>query len=114
MGINVGLNGNHLLISPTIDQKVSRSGGAYALGVSLLPNGEMPVKYVGRSDYDLNSRLKQHASEGRYKYFVFIYCAGVGAAYEKECQLFHTFGNLDNAVHPHKPNASCKCPYCGA
>lgn len=114
MGIDVGLNGNHSLDSSTIDQKVSHSGGAYALGVSLQTDGGMPVKYVGRSDSDLNSRLKQHASEGQYSYFAFTHRTGAIAAYEKECELYHTFGPLDNVVHPHKPNASCKCPHCGA
>jgi len=114
MIINHGLDGDHSLTSWAIELKVrQRSGGAYALGIELLPNGEIPVKYVGRADHDLNNRLKEHASEGRYKYFAFIYCASVVAAYEKECELYHNFGNLDNAVHPIKPNPSCKCPHCG-
>jgi hypothetical protein len=114
MGMNAGLDGMHSLTSWAIDLKVRQhSGGAYALGITLLPNGEIPIKYVGRADYDLNNRLKQHASEGRYKYFAFIYCGSVIAAYDKDCELYHTFGNLDNTVHPAKPNASCKCPQCG-
>lgn len=113
--IDVGLDGNHSLNSTTIDLRVTRtSAGAYALGTTLNADSAMPVKYVGRADSDVNVRLKQHASDGKYKFFAYIYCSGITAAYEKECELYHTFGNLDNFLHPAKPYPSSRCPKCQA
>jgi hypothetical protein len=112
--INVGLNGNHQLTAYMVILKVANSAGAYALGKTLHTDGSMPVSYVGRSDDDLCARLLQHAGENKYSYFAFIHCANAVAAYQKECELYHTFANLDNKVHPAKPNTSCKCLKCGA
>ena len=86
--LNVGLNGNYQLNSTNVGIRLPRkSAGAYALGRTLNADGYMLVDYVGRADYDVNGRLKQHASEGKYKYFAFIYCEGVTAAHAKECEL---------------------------
>lgn len=112
--INVGLNGIFNLDVLSIEVAVSKtSAGSYALGHSLNGDGSMPVSYVGRADYDLKVRLKQHANERKYKYFAFAYCPGVLAAYQNECELFHAFGKLDNQLHPAKPWSSCTCPKCG-
>jgi len=103
------------LSAATINGNVgSKSAGAYALGRTLNSDGSMPVNYIGRADADVNARLQQHAVEGKYKYFAFIYCAGASAAYQRECELYHLFGNLDNVNHPGKVNSWDKCPKCGA
>ena len=44
------------------------------------------VRYVGRSDSDLNARLKQHCSEG-YDAFWFEYVKSPLEAYLEECRL---------------------------
>jgi hypothetical protein len=62
----------------------------------------------------VNGRLKNWIG-GRYPYFKFDYFGSAKAAFEKECHLFHDFGetSLDNKVHPTGPeNSNWKCPRC--
>ncbi|WP_323947524.1 hypothetical protein [Aeromonas caviae] len=113
--VSLGLNGPYELDSKTIDAVITRTGaGNYALG-SENDKGGLTVEYVGRSDTDVNSRLKQHAAKGTYTHFKFGYATSPKAAFEKECQNFHDFGetSLANKIHPDRPeNASWKCPAC--
>lgn len=97
-----------------IDKNVTRTEpGNYALGY--LDEKVFRVKYVGRSDDDLNDRLKDHV--GNYKHFKYSYATSPKAAFEKECRNFHDFGEvkkLDNDIHPDRPDgAAWKCPVCG-
>ncbi len=72
------------------------------------------VKYVGRSDDDLNGRLRKWVD--KYKRFKYGYFDSPKAAFEKECKIYHDFGekdDLDNDIHPARPeNANWKCPGC--
>jgi len=73
------------------------------------------VHYVGRSDNDVNSRLKDHV--GEYPKFKFDYFDSPKAAFEKECDIWHDFGGsegkLGNKAHPDKPEVTdWKCPRC--
>ena len=76
------------------------------------------IHYVGRSDTDLNRRLKEHIDDP-YDHFMFSYAADAVEAYEKECVNYHDFtdsGNqLDNENHPDKPDgrSDLRCPRCG-
>jgi hypothetical protein len=74
------------------------------------------VKYVGRSDGDLNARLKQWVAS-KYTHFMYAFYPTSKDAFEKECNLFHTFGGtakLDNSIHPARPQGtSLKCPASG-
>jgi hypothetical protein len=73
--------------------------------------GGVTVKYVGRSDVDLNHRLKQHI--GKQTHFVFAYMSSPMAAFAAECELYHHFNPAGNDVHPARPqNTSWKCPHC--
>lgn len=111
MAIDSGLHGNYDLSNEVIDRNVLHSAGAYLLGTKI-SDGSMIVHYTGRSDSDLNARLKNHVD--KYRAFAFINLASVKAAYEKECYLFHTFNPRDNSVHPAKPEyTSYRCPHCG-
>jgi len=92
------------------------SPGAYALGKTDT-NGTFLISYIGRSDDDLNGRLKDH--EGSHPQFKAHYFPSAKAAFEKECQLYHMFGGpageLQNKVHPARPQGiSMRCPICGA
>jgi hypothetical protein len=112
---NTGLHGHHLLTEKEIDKVVRGTGpGAYALGHEA--NGTFYVDYIGRSDSDLNGRLKQWASS-KYMYFKYGFFDTAKAAFEKECRMFHDFGGtatLDNKVHPARPEgASYGCPVSG-
>lgn len=88
--------------------------GAYALGRQV---GEtFYVDYVGRSDADLNGRLKDWVSS-KYTHFKHGFLETAKAAFEHECKMFHDFGGtakLDNKVHPARPQGTNpKCPVSG-
>jgi hypothetical protein len=108
--------GPYPLTAQFIDVYVEDKTGNYALGA--VHNQTFFVKYVGRSDTNLNQRLKTHIEEG-YAYFEFAYSDNPVSAYEKECADYHAFKEthgLDNKIHPDKPEnapASLKCPICG-
>lgn len=107
------MNGAYTLTSDEIDRLVTRkSAGNYALGYS--KGTTFYVKYVGRADDDLNSRLKKWA--GNYSEFKYSYATSPKAAFEKECKNYHDFGenqSLENKIHPDRPNGtSWKCPVC--
>ena len=101
------LHGPHPLTPDGIDAAVTGVGpGAYALGRH---DGEtFFVAYVGRSDSDLNDRLKDWTGT-KYKHFKYGFLETSKAAFDKECILFHDFGGtdkLDNEIHPDRPNGS--------
>lgn len=89
--------------------------GNYLLG-NVIGSVYVKVMYVGRSDTDLASRLKDHIDEG-YGLFKFKYATSPKAAFEQECTDYHNYGGrlrLNNAIHPDSPSGiSRKCPICG-
>ena len=86
--VTTGLDGPYKLDNETIDKIVTKkSAGAYALGNLSEKKGFIP-KYVGRSDDDVNGRLKEWVSKG-YTHFKFKYYGSPKAAFEKECNLYH-------------------------
>jgi hypothetical protein len=108
---STGLFGPYDLKDKEIDAHVSDGIGAYALGHTSGTGGFM-VDYVGRSDYDLNARLKQWI--GKYNTFKYGHYNTMKAAFEKECSMFHDFGGtakLDNKAHPARPTGTnFDCP----
>jgi hypothetical protein len=116
---STGFTGIYKLDATTIDKAITRtSAGAYVLTREVIGN-DIPftVNYAGRSDTDLKARLKQWAAKpGSYTHFKAGYCDSPKEAFEKECGLYHDFGEsklLDNSIHPQRPaNASWKCPRC--
>jgi len=109
---SAGLSGPHLLDPETIATIVSRkSAGAFAMGRS--EGNTFYIRYVGRSDDDLAAALAKHV--GDYPHFKFAYFGSPRAAFEKECQLYHDFGEakLNNKFHPMRPYPdSWHCPRC--
>ncbi len=105
-----GLDGEYPLTESGIDTNVSRtSAGAYALGRT--KDEKYLISYVGRSDDDVNARLKQHVND--YDRFKYGYFSSAKAAFEKECNLYHDFTPFDNKIHPARPNNSnWSCPRC--
>ncbi len=106
------MKGPYWLSDSNIDDKVTKtSPGVY----ELLKSYDGPVKYVGRSDSDLNARLKHWVGRD-YTYFKFQYCSSAKTAFEKECRLYHYHGGsdkLDNKIHPQRPaGTDWKCPVC--
>lgn len=114
---SLGMQGPYTFSPSKIDEFVTRtSPGNYALGY-IKEDGTFMVQYVGRSDTDLNSELKAKARlNDRYKKFKYSYATSPKAAFEKECQNFHDFGEsgkLDNQYHPDRPSGTgWKCPVC--
>ena len=108
-----GLNGPYTLDNETIDRIITKkSPGAYALGHIGEKGGFVPI-YVGRSDDDINDRLKKWVGK-KYSKFRFKHYDSPKAAFEKECNLYHDWKKqLDNDRHPDRPdNSSWKCPRC--
>ena len=98
------------LVSPIYDlnaQTISRVVAAGFPGVYLLGHRGaigLNVRYVGRSDTDLASRLKDHVSW--YSHFQFEYAVGPATAFHEECRLWHHHGgsqHLNNSIHPDSP-----------
>lgn len=108
---NAGLQGPYTLADIVIDGNVPvRSPGVYALG--RMGSGKIfYIHYVGRSDTDVNHRLKQHI--GKYLQFKFKCYGSAKAAFEKECYLYHEFdpSRLDNEIHP-ASREGWQCPRC--
>jgi len=110
---STGLSKSFVLTTEKVDEVVTRkSPGTYALGYTDPNDNAFVVSRVGRSDSDLNDRLKDHV--GKYKRFKFGYSASAKAAFEKECTLYHDFDPPDNPIHPDRPNGTnWKCPVDG-
>ena len=86
---------------------------ANSIGSYILSRGSNAAHYVGRSDTDLNSRLKSHLGKG-YVSFWFETASSSLEAYSSECVLYHKYNPPDNDVHPAvPPMASWKCPVPG-
>lgn len=100
---SLNMEGPYPLTIESIDKRVKKGSiGNYALGYS--DGTSFMVKYVGRSDSDLNKRLKDHV--GSYKEFKFSYASSAKEAYAKELRNYHDFGGseaLDNEIEPAKP-----------
>ncbi len=94
-----------------LDSYITRSSP----GVYILSKDGKTSAYVGRSDTDLPSRIKQSAKEGfAYTYFWFEYVASPQEAYFKECEYFHRYNHPDNINHPAAPfGTNWKCPVIG-
>lgn len=106
----------HLFSPETIRRVVSPDKcGVYALGD--MEDGEFQVKYVGRSDSCLRTRLLTHNHMYEFTYFYFLYMDSPAAAYRFESRWWHAcvdFGvPVINKIHPDSPsNAFLTCPYC--
>ncbi len=112
---SLGMEGSYNFTSTEIDRVVKRtSPGNYALGY-IDDDGKFVVRYVGRSDSDINKELKARLTLN-HKKFKYCYATSPKAAFEKECHNYHDFGgskDLENEVHPSRPaGAGWKCPVC--
>lgn len=112
---SLNMNGPFPLTNKKIDEEVTRtSPGNYALG-HINDESKFIVKYVGRSDSDVNDRLHDW-EDSKYKKFKYSYASSAKAAFEKECKKYHEFGEskkLDNKSHPDRPSDSnWECPVC--
>ena len=105
--------GPYKLNLDNIDQLIrAERPGNYMLGG--LSNNKFVPCYVGRSETNLNERLKDWV--GKYNYFVFCLSPSIQDAFYKECHNYHLnikLFKLDNDVHPVRPDSKdWKCPIC--
>ncbi len=107
------MNGPYKLNNETIDAKVTRaSPGNYALG-SKSEKSRFRVWYVGRSDDDVNNRLKDWVNKTKRPLFKLSYATSAKAAFEKECNNYHDFDPPGNTSHPARPKGKdWECPRC--
>lgn len=115
---NLNMGSAYPLTEETVKAQVKDKIGNYAF--RKFENNIWRVKYVGRSDSQLQKEIIQQARlhkmldvEG-YE-FKFSYANNITEAYEKECQNYHDFGEnkcLLNERHPKKPadNNHYHCP----
>ena len=97
----------------TVDAEITKiSPGNYRLGLKNV-GGEFVPYYVGRSDKNLNQRLKDWV--GEYDWFTTAYAPSTKDAHEQECRDYHNLNPRDNKEHPKRPaETNLKCPICGA
>jgi hypothetical protein len=75
-------------------------------GVYILSRDGRNAHYIGRSDKDLQQRLKSFEDEGHgYNYFWFHYTATSWKAYQSELYWYrHFWPYLDNSLEPLAPS----------
>lgn len=96
---SLGMKGPYKLDNDTIDAVVTQtSPGNYALGRKN-DEGTFVVGYVGRSDSDVNDRLKSWVGNTKRPLFKFSYASSPKAAFEKECENYHDFDPPGNDKH---------------
>ena len=88
-----------------------------SIGNYLLYDSKQCVRYVGRSDTDLQSRLLSHVDESPYRYFKYRTTDSPKSAYYEECEQYHRYlgsGKLMNKNHPDSPDgmSHLRCPIC--
>ncbi|MFH1458884.1 MAG: hypothetical protein ABIG64_00735 [Candidatus Omnitrophota bacterium] len=110
------MNGPYLLIPDKIDKYIkTKTPGNYALGYVAEQN--FVVLYVGRDDFDLNTRLKSLVyAKSNCLFFKYSLANSAQEAYIKECKNYHDFGKasqLKNEKHPQvQPGSDWECLLC--
>lgn len=110
---SLGMEGAYKLDAETIEKKVTKvSPGNYALGQKN-KKGNFVVKYVGRADKNVKTRLKSWVGKTDHPLFKFCYASSAKEAFENECKNFHDFNPSGNDIHPDRPDgATWECPSC--
>ena len=94
--------------------------GVYVLLEVEAGSGDLVVIRVGRSDTDLNLRIKKYLTDPKYEqderydlatHFSFAYLETPESAFETECVLYHDWRPQLNEQHPGQPRGSdVRCP----
>lgn len=83
-------------------------------GNYILYDVSQSIRYVGRSDTDLQQRLFDHVNEKPYQYYKCWPASSPEEAYYKECEQYHQHlgsGKLLNKYHPATPDGTeLRCP----
>lgn len=111
MSSNANLEGPYRLTVEGISAiERGTSPGVFALGY-IGRDAAFYINYVGRSDHDLKSRLREFiGSDSSFKFGI---TASPEEAFRRECELFHSFRPPANRVHPGRTaNTNWVCPKC--
>lgn len=110
---SLGLKGPYDLDLKTIDKVVKkRSPGNFAIGGEA-SSGRFSVHFVGRSDTDVASAIKEWVGKTDKPYFKFDYSSSPTEAFKRECENYHDFMPDANTEHPKRIESSkWKCPRC--
>lgn len=113
---SLNMHGPHRLTPEEIDRVLPGvHPGNFAVGYRR-DDGKFVVRYVGRADSNLNRTLKQQESDSS-TWFAWSYAESEKSAYDKECTIYHEFGEtagLENEEHPLPPTQTrWRCPVCG-
>jgi hypothetical protein len=97
----------------TIEVRVQKNKiGNYGLG--FVKDDSFKVRYVGRSDSDLQSELKDKLStkSKTRQRFKFTYASSPKEAFEKECTNYHDYIEyVENEIHSPRPKGKdYPCP----
>jgi hypothetical protein len=98
-----------------IDHKVSSNTiGVYWLGKK--KKGSFDIRYVGRSDSCVKTRLMQHIETDKFTHFSFKSTKTIYEAFRLECMEWHLRADHTyNKIHPDSPrHLPYVCPYCMA
>lgn len=118
---SLNMVGPYLLTEHEINANVEFGRiGNYAFGY-LNDKGVFIVRYVGRSDTNLHTKImlglidnKKNPAKYRYEWFKFSYADTPIEAYIKECKNYHDFGGdrgkLLNITHPDSPDTLKSSP----
>lgn len=103
-----------ILFTPEVIRKsvIPNRTGVYLLGNDV---DGFEVRYVGRSDNCVKTRLLSHNHIYKYDYFVLLYAGSEVEAFWMECQYWHVFhkSHISNKIHPASPpKKQLECPYC--
>ena len=115
------VTGPHPFTETGIDDHTRATPGAYIL--TRYQDDEYIAKYAGRSDDDVNGRLKEHLPDRekdacirkeKPTHSYVTHTSTAQAAYEQECRDYHEYSPTCNKVHPKKTYSWWSCPVCGA
>jgi hypothetical protein len=97
---------------PYLLAQVSIIVAANKKGVYVLSRDGKNAHYVGKSDNDLQQRIKSSTNEGQgYNYFWFHYTTTGWQAYQSELYWYrHFWPYLDNSIEPAPPAKALVTP----
>ncbi len=111
------MNGPYVLVPDKIDENVVPNlPGNYAVGY--ISENDFIVLYAGRSEKDINAKIKSWVyRKSDCLFFKFSIAKFQEDAFYKECINYHDFvgsTNLKSNKHPsHDKTVDWKCPRCG-
>lgn len=89
-----------------IDKEIPKNVKGNYILCNIESEDECDVRYVGRSDNDLRTRIGHEI--GKYSHFFYSIAESEKEAYHQECLMWHLYdgeeGELDNSIHPDRPD----------